>query len=258
MSKLPISKIAKNMGLMVRKHSPEILTGIGIAGLFTTTILAVKATPKALKLIEEAKNNSEEETLSAGETVKACWKCYIPAAVTAVASTSCLIFASSTHLKRNAALATAYKLSETALTEYKAKVVETIGEKKEKVIRDSVAKEKLEKNAPSLSNVIITGKGGTTCYDCLSGRTFQSDIDLLKRAQNEINRKLIDEMYVSLNEFYDEVGLDHNDLGDLLGWNIDDGLLDLDFSAQISPEDEKTPIIVMDYNVAPKYGYDRC
>ena len=35
------------------KHSPEILTGIGIAGMVTTTVMAVRATPKALDLLEK-------------------------------------------------------------------------------------------------------------------------------------------------------------------------------------------------------------
>lgn len=35
------------------KHSPEILTGIGIAGMVTTTVMAVRATPKALELLKK-------------------------------------------------------------------------------------------------------------------------------------------------------------------------------------------------------------
>ena len=42
-----------------RKHSPEILTGIGIVGMISTTVLAVRATPKALMLIEEKKRDKK-------------------------------------------------------------------------------------------------------------------------------------------------------------------------------------------------------
>ena len=38
-----------------KNHTPEILTGLGTAGMIFTTVLAVKATPKALKLIDEKK-----------------------------------------------------------------------------------------------------------------------------------------------------------------------------------------------------------
>ena len=111
-----LTAIVKGVKNTLAQHSPEILTGIGIAGMITTTILAVKATPKAVQLIEAKKDELQldpEEKLTIGETIQATWKCYVPAAVTGVAATACLIGASSVNLKRNAALATAYKLSET-------------------------------------------------------------------------------------------------------------------------------------------------
>ena len=45
--KLNLSKVAKNMQHTLGKYSPQILTGIGVAGMITTVVLAVKATPKA-------------------------------------------------------------------------------------------------------------------------------------------------------------------------------------------------------------------
>lgn len=148
MNKQKVPKFAKGLKLSLAKHSPEIY-GIGIAGMITSTFLAVKATPKALILIEKKKeelNNAyfdrkmdedgdlrdydEVTKLKFSDTIKTTWKCYIPAAVTTAVSISCLIGASTVHIKRNAVLATAYQLSETALTEYREKVVETIGEKK--------------------------------------------------------------------------------------------------------------------------------
>ena len=259
MNKADVTKFLKNVGRTISKHSPEILTGIGIAGMVTTTVLAVKATPKAITLLEEKKREkscdilNEEAKLTPVEVVRTAWKPYIPAAVTGTLSIVCLVGASSTSLKRNAALATAYKISETALSEYKAKVVETIGEKKETAIRDKIAKDRVDRNPVSKTEVIITDKGNTLCYDALSGRYFKSDIDRIKKAENAINKRLLNEMYISLNEFYDELGLGSTSIGDELGWNLDDGLIDLDFSSQIA--DDGTPCIVVDYRVAPKYNY---
>lgn len=258
MSKLNLAQIAKNIQLTVSKHSPEILTGIGIAGMVTTTILAVKATPKALRLIEEKKEELEFErdefvTLSKAEVVKTCWKCYIPSVVTGTLSAACLIGANSVNARRNAALATAYTLSETALKEYQEKVVETIGEKKEQTVRDSVAKDKIDKNPVSTHEVIITEKGNTLCFDAVSGRYFKSDIEKLKKAENELNRRMRDEMYIPLNDFYYEIGLKSVSIGDDLGWNIDRGYIDLDFSSQLA--DDGTPCLVISYRVAPRYDY---
>ena len=81
MNKQGISKLARDVRLSVSKHSPEILMGMGIAGMITTTVIAVKATPKALRLLEEKKHELEVETLAPVEVVKTTWKCYVPAAV---------------------------------------------------------------------------------------------------------------------------------------------------------------------------------
>ncbi len=262
MNKTKLPKFIKTAGAVLSKHSPEILTGIGIAGMVTSTILAVKATPKALDLIaeEEERRKIESktkvyETLPAKDVIKITWKCYIPSALTCLASTACIIGARSVQTRRTAALATAYKISETALTEYREKVIETIGEKKEQTIRDKVAKEKITKDPVANKEIIITEKGNTLCYDSISGRYFKSDIDKIKKAENELNKKMLNEMYLSLNEFYDELGLRPTSLGNELGWNIDDGLIDIHFSSHLSEDDQ--PCVVLEYHVAPRYGYER-
>lgn len=254
MHKPNLANLMSNTRQFVSKRSPEILTGIGIAGMITTTVLAVRATPKALQLIEEKKNEDWVDELSPLEVVKTAWKPYVPAAVTGVASVACLIGASSVNAKRNAALATAYKLSETALSEYREKVIETIGEKKEKTVRDKVAEERVKKNPVSKSEVIVTNNGTTLCFDPISARYFKSSIDKIKRAENELNKQMLHDIsgYVSLNDFYDELGLDHTSVGDDLGWNVD-RLIDISFSSQLNDNGE--PSVVLDYLVAPKYDF---
>lgn len=251
-----VTKFIKSVQFALTKHSPEILTGLGIAGMITTTVLAVKATPKAMRICEAEKldraNNYIEEPTKI-EYVKACWKCYIPAAVTGTVSIACLIGASSVNVRRNAALATAYKLSETALNEYKEKVVETIGEKKEKSIKDAIAKDKVEKDPVNQQNIIVTGKGETLCYDGLFGRYFKSDMDKLKKIENDLNLRLRNENYISLNEFYYEVGLDGVGAGDDLGWNIERGYLELHFSSQLASDG--TPCLVVGFDTPPRYDY---
>ena len=271
MHKPNVSKVYNDLKKATIKHSPEILTGIGIAGMVSTTVLAVKATPKALLLIENEKKEQNrilrEEALAQHkeaipiidrlkpiDAIKVAWKPYIPAAITGTLSVACLIGASSVNIRRNAALATAYSLSETALRDYREKVVETIGEKKEQTVRDAVAKERLEKNPVENKEVIVTAKGDTLCFDAVSGRYFKSDIDKLKKAENELNRQMRDEMYISLNEFYYEIGLPSIKIGDDIGWNIDrEGYIDLCFSSQLNDNDE--PVFVIDYGCGPRYDY---
>lgn len=253
MDKNSVSKIIRSVRRSMKKHSPEILTGIGIAGMATTTVMAVRVTPKALMLIENKKDEYETDTLSTIEMVKTAWTCYIPSAIVGGVSIFCLIGASSTNLRRNAALATAYTLSESALKEYQEKVVETIGDKKERDIRDSIAKDEVEQNPVVQKEIIITEKGDTLCFDTLSGRYFKSNRDQINKAVNELNRRMRDDMFISLNEFYYEIGMDGTKLGDVLGWNIDRGYIDIDYSSQLA--NGETPCLVLDYQIVPEYDY---
>ena len=248
----------RTVKMTVSKHSPEILTGVGIAGMIGTSIIAVKATPKALKLIEAKKKELEVEKLTVIDTVKVTWKCYLPAAITGVTSTACLIGASSVNARRNAALMTAYNISRTAMTEYKDKVVESIGDKKEKLIRDEIVKEKVDKDQGYNREIIMTGKDTTLCYDVMFGRWFRSDLDTIIRAVNEINRKIVTgtfDMYASLNDFYDELGLPPVEAGDYLGWNIDDGDIEIDKHPGLTDKGE--PYLGIGFNKPPHYGYSK-
>ena len=243
-----IQEVTKHVGIVVRKNSPTILTGLSVAGLITTTVFAVKATPKALDLIH-AEEDAMQERLTPMEMIKLTWKCYVPTTLMGVATIACMIGANSIHLRRNAALASAYSITEAALKEYHEKVVETLGENKARKIKDEIAKDKLKKDPISNKEVIVTGKGDMLCYDVLSGRYFKNNIENLRRIQNDFNRNLINEMFVSLNELYYAMGLPGTKVGDELGWNVDT-MIEFNFSAQLSEDGE--PCIVVDYLVGPK------
>lgn len=251
MNKQAITNTLKSLQKTVRKHSPGILTGIGIAGMVVATVSAVRATPKALRLVDE-KEIKDGKRLTNSEIVKTTWKCYIPAAVTGVCSAACIIGASSISARRNAALVTAYTISETALKDYKDKAVEVVGEKKEQAIRDAVAKEKLDRANVKEREFIHTGRGETPCFDPLTNTCFKSDIETLRRAENTLNKRMRDEIRITVNEFLQEIGLEPCDesIGENLGWDIDKGYIDLDFSSQLV---DGVPYLVIGHRNPPKY-----
>lgn len=260
MNRQTFSKIARDVRLSLTKHSPEILIGIGVTGMIATTVMAVRATPKALRLVEEKKQELEVDSLTPVETVKATWKCYIPAAVTGVTSIACIIGSNSVNAKRNAALATAYKLSETAFSEYRDKAVEVIGEKKEKTIRDKVSEKQIKDNPVNKTDIIVTGKGQTLCFDPFSHRYFYSNLEKINRAANKLNYKINTSPFfndgVTLNDFYDEIGIPRTETGDSLGWTLDTGLIEIYPSAQIVDEGEDhegEPCMVLNFVKPPQY-----
>ena len=249
--KLPSFKVIKSV---LGNKAPTILVVLSIGGLIGTTIMAVNATPKALKLIEdeaELRDDNDEEPMTKVDVVKLTWTYYIPTAAMAAATIATIIGGHTLSLKRNAALTTAYYLSETALKEYQAKVIQIIGEKKNKLIKDEIAQDHVNRTKKNEGTVIITGNGQTLCLDLTTGRYFRSSVDKIKKAENDINYQLLDDMWMSLNEIYDYIGLEHVSCGSELGWDINkDGKLNFDISTQMSEDDE--PCITIKFNARPK------
>lgn len=253
-----MSKMA-TIGRMITDNAPTILTAMGAVGLVGTAVLAVKATPEAMRRIEDADSRRVDDYEGANlqpltkiEQFKAGWKPYIPAALSATVSIACIVSANSIHAKRSAAIVGLYTVSETAFKEYREKIASTIGEKKEREVRSEIAGDRMEANPASGNQVILTGLGEQLCYDQLTGRYFKSDIEKIRQAQNNINAQCINHMYASQNDFYREIGLDPVALGEEVGWRPD-RLMDIQFDTKMS--DNGIPCISIDYRLQPIRGY---
>lgn len=250
-------KNMKAFGALLRRKSPEILTGVGITGMVGTVVLAVRGTPKALLRIRAKKKELNVEKLTVAQTVEATWKCYIPAALTGGASIACLVGASTVAGRRNAALMTAASVASDALNEYREKVVETVGEKKAEAIQDAVDRDRVKRNPPPARELPRTegAVAPVLCYDALFGRYFYSDVETLRRAANKLNWQMNNgsEPYISLNEWYAEINLSSVDVGYDLGWRNDRGLIELRFSSQLV--NGNTPCLVVTHINAPCYDY---
>ena len=243
---------------ILKKNSPSILTGLGVAGLITTVIMAVYATPKAIAAIEEEDRKQLEEygsdddvffPMSVPEVIKCTWKFYVPSAIMGAATIACIVGSNSVNMRRNSALAALFSLTETAAREYREKVKEIVGEKKAQEIQDEVAQDVIDKKPLKDNSIIITGAGSILCYDILSGRYFTSDINKIKKIENEYNRRLLRNMWLSLNDLYEELGLEETKMGDDLGWVVEIPL-EFRFSSRLTPDGE--PCLVIDYVSAPR------
>jgi len=256
--KLPSVKLIKGV---LGKNSPTILTVLSIGGLIMTTVMAVRATPKVLDLIADERHFREESEddkwrvpMTRMDIVKLTWTAYVPTFIMGAATIASIIGSNTLNLKRNAALTSAYYLSETALKEYQTKVIKTIGENKAKLIRDEIAQDHVNKTKKDNSTVIITGNGDTLCLDLGSGRYFRSSINKIKKAENDINYSLRDQMWMSANEIYGYLDLDPVSMGNELGWDINnDGQLEFDISSTISEDDE--PCITIKFMTKPRERY---
>ena len=218
---MDFKKLKKDVGELLVRRSPEILTGIGIGGFFTAMFLYGEARIKANELIEERKLDERKDTLTKKEEIEATWKCYIPPIVTAGASTACIVGAATKNYKRNAALAAAYSLSQETLTLTRQKIVETLGEKKESEIREEVDRERIERHPPG-KGFEVNPFPPDSMFE-YNGRYFFSTWDNVRAAVNQLGEDMLDssgEPEVTENDFFELVGLEFKRESFGRGWNL--------------------------------------
>lgn len=247
-----VTSILHGARKFVVDHSPMILTGMAIAGVATTAILAAKAAPHAYIDIQHAESE-REEPLTNVEKVKLTYVHYIPAVVTGGLTIGCIVMANSVHTKRQAAFLSAYTLVENRMREYEAKVVDHIGEKKEQAIRDDIAQDYVNAHPTTDSTLIINDTDEQLFIDMLSGRKFKSTVDKVRKAENQLNFGLNNEAYMSLNSFYGELNIPHIPMGSDLGWKADRPV-EVRLSAAL---DGDNAVITVDFTVQPTLNYDK-
>lgn len=258
-----LKTFAKAARRSVSRNASKILGGLAITGGITAVYFAVTATPKAMILLDEQKKELGVEKLDAKTIIKTAGPVYIPTVVSMGLSAACTIGAIHVDERRNAALAAACTLSESALKTYQDKVVETIGKEKEQEIREAVSLEKMAKCpepehipvAKGLKKDDISYDQRVKCWESLSGNYIWTSKNALERALNGANKQLLSDFRVTENDLFDYLGMEHNRNGDLLGWDTETTLEIETFYASKLDEDGM-PCLVLDYATPPKWlGY---
>lgn len=238
---LPLSDIVRNIGRFANDNSPTILTALGAAGTVTTALLTARASFEAAKLLQyevDDKGYFEEVGFELTKRkARIVWTLFVPPVITGCISVAAIISANTISTKRSAALATAFSLTETAFNEYREKVIEQIGINKEEKVRVAVAEEQMRRNTPPSSEVLIIDNGKVLCYDSMTGRYFQSSVQEIRRAMNEINHEINNQGSASLNDFHRLLGLPETAMGDEVGWNTDK-LLEVVFTTILAENDQ--------------------
>lgn len=250
--KIDLRKVEK----IVADNSPTLLTALGVTGTISTAVLAVRATFQAADLIYNERERQDlmelGHPLDRKEEFQLVWKVYIPPVASGVVTIVCIIMANRIGHRRAAAVAAAFTVSQEAFEKYREKVVEKIGDKQERAVRDDVAQEQVRHDPPS-REIIITGNGHVLCRDAFSGRYFESDVESIRKAVNDLNQQILGFGYASLTEFYTLIGLDRTSISDEVGWQ--GKMITAEFSAAMT-EDNK-PCMVLNYSIEPVRDYYR-
>ena len=222
------------------RNSSTILAFISTIGVVATAVTAVKATPKALSLIrKDSIENHDGDPYAAtnSEKIKSAWKCYIPSAAIGLSTILCIFSIDAIGKRQQTALISAYALLNDAYTNYRNKVIDIYGPEANDAIVTSIAAEKSKDVDISASTLIgtcnIAFEDDVELHyfvDGFSGRIFESTFTKVLQAEYHLNRNFALCGYVTLNDFYEFLGIDTTDYGEKVGWSVSDGLCWVDFS----------------------------
>lgn len=248
---MTIRTVLKATEKFVTDNSPGILTGLAVVGTVSTALLTARAAFD-LGMDLNAGDYLAGAKYDKKDLVKSRWKDFAPAAITGVATITCIVASNRIGARRTAAITAAFQLSEKLAEEYKERVVKTLGEKKEELMRAELGQERMERTGGSESIIIVGPE--VVFYDELSGRFFKHEMEKVRKAVNDINHRVNTDFYASLSDFYDLIGLDRTGFSDEVGWNPEE-LLEVSFSATLLTDGR--PAVAMSYNKAPIRGFDR-
>ena len=250
--------------LYLKKYSPTLLTFLGAIGVVTTSVMTAKATVKAMELINEAECE-KRETLTKKEITLLVGPSYFPSILVGASTIACIIGANMLNKKHQAMLSSAYALINTSFKEYKAKLKELYGEEAHNKIIDAIAVEKA-KDVRITSECFLA-----TCdlsvedndgepklfYEQFSRRYFESTIEKVMSAEYHLNRNYVLRGCAVLNEFYEFLGLEKTDYGDVLGWApVDEGMYWLDFNHRKVVMDDGLECYIVEMMLDPVQNYD--
>lgn len=256
-----LSRSFGKAGLKLKKHSPEILLGVGLVGVVTSAVMACKATTKVDEILQETKENidkvhelAERDDLPAGAYTEEdvnkdlaifyakaglkLAKVYAPAVVVGVASITSILASYGIMHKRNVALSAAYMAVDTGFKEYRGRVVERFGEALDRELKYNIKAEEIEETIVDENGEVKVEKKTVDVVDKKVGysefarffddgckgwsKSSERNLKFLVDQQRYANDKFRSRGYMVVNEVYEMLGLPITEAGSVVGWVFDE------------------------------------
>lgn len=246
-----MNEVVEAIGKWLVKNAPRLLLATGIGCSIGAAIGVGKVSPKAKDVWESAPvDENDSDVRKTWTRVKAVVPLYGPAIALEATSIVCVVASQGVMTKRNAALAAAASVMETALSDRSEAMVEKLTKGQLEKVDAEIGRRRMSETPYSEELVEQTGSGETLFYDSVTGRYFRSSIEKVNRSEADVAKLLIDELIVPLNTWYERIGLEDVKIGNDIGWFADkDPRLDVRMSSMLHPETQE-PVCVLTYDVA--------
>lgn len=241
----------------MKNKSAVILQVLGIAGMIGGEIFTGAATVKAVRLLDKKKERKEPVK---EEAARAALKYYIPPLLLTTGAIACLIGAGILGCREQVALASTIALTEESYRLFREKTKEVCGEESYEEIKKEIATEKckdIQIRSPGFAHSISTEFDKDTdekhlFYDLYSDRYFENTNNRVLQAEYALNRNFALRGGVTVNEFYEFLGLPRVKGGDKLGWDAMEGDMQwIDFDHMRTTVDDGLEVTVLDMVFLP-------
>ena len=249
-----------NAKLFIKKNAGTILSVMGSIGVVATAITAARAAPKAIKLLDDAREEKGSK-LSKMEIAQIGFKTYLPVGLVSAATITCIMSANVLSRNKQANITSAYALLDQSYKDYRRKVIEMYGEETDHKIIEAIAVDRAKEVHISASymfdNVDLSlddlyGKP-VLWYEEYSKRFFEATLEQILSAEYHLNRNYILRGCATINEMYDFFGLDPVEWGDDLGWEpMDESEFWIEFNHFKAKLDDGTEFYILDLPFAPR------
>lgn len=241
-----MNNLLNTLKMFAKKNGPTILTCIGSVGVVITSVMAIKATPKAIVLLEDARDEKGND-LTKFEKVMVAAPAYIPTIIVGASTIACVFGANILNQRQQAALMSAYALLDGTYKEYQSKVVDLYSEEADSRVKKEIAKDKYLGDDKLVDNDVLF-------YDEFSGRYFESTNAKVLKAEYETDKKISDRGRACLNDFYRALGLEPTKYGDRLGWSANN--MSLDFCHEKFILDDGLEACIITFVQEPILGFE--
>lgn len=249
-----------NARLFIKKNAGTILSVMGSIGVVATAITAARAAPKAIKLLDDAREEKGSK-LSKMEIAQIGFKTYLPVGLVSAATITCIMSANVLSRNKQANITSAYALLDQSYKDYRRKVIEMYGEETDHKIIEAIAVDKAKEVRISAScmcdnvDLSLDDSSGKPVlwYEEYSKRFFEATLEQILSAEYHLNRNYILRGCATINEMYDFFGLDQVEWGDDLGWEpMDEGEFWIEFNHFKAKLDDGTEFYILDLPFAPR------
>ena len=242
----------------LKKNSANILTVTACIGVAGTAILTSKATIKAIYILDTI----PDEELSKKNIIANTWKCFIPPAIVGIGTIGCIVGSNALNTHMRAQLSKAYNLLSQSYFAYRDQVKEIYGEEGHNKVIDGIMKHKCENRyiytQSFFSNDTLNFDTEDpdkirTFYDQYSNRYYETTIAKQYEAEYHFNRNYVMGGNLSINDYYDMLGLEKIDGGDSVGFStFYDDIYWVDFSHHTVYLDDGMEILTVDFVFGPE------